>query len=374
MQQTTTYDHVDYGALDRFKSACIAASRRTLDFAAEYGSVANPSLGASANIFSLHATGRSQAMNVTLVAEGLGTADDARPDNLSPAELAQFWRNIGWKTVSALTTDVASGGLQPVLLSLYLPCADPEAVFTPEFTDGFLSGIVDACREVGCVYFSGETPQLKNKIHADKLDIAGSVFGMVPPGAQPIDASRMSEGDTIIFVESSGPHENGYTTLRKLAETLPHGYRTRLPSGIEYWQALNAPSILYAPLIRELQREAIGMTNVEPITGHGWQKLMRSARPFAYHIENMLPVPELFLFAEKALSLTPADMIKIFNYGAGLAVFVRDHASGQHVVEISKKMGCNACIAGRVEQADKRRVIVDPLGTMLSDEGFELKK
>ena len=83
------YDHVDYDTLDSAKLAFISASRKTLTFAKDFGFVADEKLGASANIFSLSLepfiTQGLKEIQITRLPEGLGTADDARPDDLCRA-------------------------------------------------------------------------------------------------------------------------------------------------------------------------------------------------------------------------------------------------------------------------------------------------
>lgn len=374
----TAFDHVDYDALDRAKMAFIKASQRTLQFAKEFGFLPDESLGASANVFSLNLKPFLQKgveeLFITLIPEGLGTADDARPKDLNSEELIQFWFNIGIKTVAVMTNDAASSGMQPILISLYLPSARPDLMFSEEFMQGFLDGFVEGCRRVQCVYFSGETPQLKSKLYEDKLDIAGAVFGLIPPGQSPIASRQLEAGDTIVFVESSGPHENGFTTLRKLAENLPQGYRSPLPSGRSYWEAINAPSHLYSPLIQNILKEGINPTNVEPISGHGWQKLMRSQKSLRYHIETVLPVPEIFQYVEEHLKMNTEEMIKVFNYGTGLAIFLRTREEAERVIALCQNHKLSAIIAGRVEPSEHREVFVEPWAISLKDESFLLKK
>lgn len=371
-------DHVNYDTLDKAKNAFIAASRKTARFAEAYGFIPENGFGASANVFSLDLKPFLKAgadrLHITLLPEGLGTSDDARPEDLTDDALRQFWYNIGIKTVAVMTNDAASTGMQTILISLYLPSGTPELVFNPVFMDGFLSGFVEGCRTVGCVYFSGETPQLKNKIYPGKLDIAGALFGLMPPEMLPIDGQMLDAGDSIVFVESSGPHDNGFTSLRKIAEELPQGYHTLLPSGREYWEAINAPTVLYTPLIQSILKPGIHPSNVEPVTGHGWQKLMRSKKPLRYVIENVLPVPEIFEFIEKQTNTPAKEMLKIFNYGVGLAIYVKSPSDAERIVKIAQEQNLKAIVAGYVETSKTREVVVKPWGITLSGESFVLGK
>jgi len=371
-------DHVNYDALDTAKNAFIDASKRTVDFASKYGFIPDERFGASANIFELNLKpfieAGSERLHITLLPEGLGTADDARPDDLTEKESSQFWYNIGIKTVSVTTNDAASSGMQTILLSLYLPCADPELVFNETFMKGFLDGFVSGCEQVGCVYFSGETPQLKNKIYPDKLDIAGALFGLMPPGIDPIDGSKLAAGNKMVFIQSTGPNENGFTSLRELSTRLDNGYRTKMPSGQEYWQGINNPSVLYTPLIQDVLGSGVKVTNIEPISGHGWQKIMRSKNALRYVIDNILPVPEVFTFVSENSGTPPDEMIKIFNYGLGMVIFVESDEDAQKVIEIAAEKDLQAILGGHVETASEREVVVNPLNTTLSSEAFLLEQ
>jgi len=371
-------DRIDYTVLDQAKNAFIQASKQTVKFAERFGFMPGEKFGASAYVFALDLKpflkSGAESLLVTLLPEGLGTADDARPADLNEEELRRFWRNIGLKTMSTLTNDAASSGMQTILVSLYLPSAYPERVFTPAFMEGFLGGFVEGCRQVGCVYFSGETPQLKTKIVDNQLDIAGALFGVVPAGYQAVDSGELAAGDFIVFVESSGPHENGFTTLRDLAGKLPEGYRTKLPSGMEFWEAINQPGHLYTGLVQAVMAAGIRPSNVEPITGHGWQKLMRPKGNFRYVIDTLLPAPEVFDFVEAQSGMSKEEMLRTFNCGVGMAVFVKSHEEADRVVALAAEKGLKACVAGTVEASEAREVVVEPLGVTLAGEGFALGK
>ncbi len=375
-------DRVNYDCLDKAKLAFIAASKKTLGFADRFGFVPQEGLGASANVFNLNLKNYWQNsgpapenLYITLIAEGLGTADDARPANLTASELRQFWHNIGIKAISSLTNDAASAGMQTILISLYLPSSNPENIFNENFIEGFTDGLITGCKTVGCVWISGETPQLKGKICEDKLDIAGSLFAIMPPQMVPVDGSRLADGNKIVFIGSSGPHENGFTTLRALADKLPHGYRSKLPDGQEFWQAINAPSKLYTPLVQSLLSAKIDICALENITGHGWLKLMRSKKSLCYKIENTLPVPPVFSFVEEKAGMSKEEMLKTFNYGVGFAIFLPDDHAAKQTVSVAKRSGYEAIIAGKVEQTNSgRKLNIEPFGITISDDQFLLEK
>lgn len=378
-QKTIGIDKVDYTALDKAKIAFIEASRKTLSFANNFGFVPADGLGASANLFSLDLSRflsqKEKNIYISLIAEGLGTADDARPEDLSDKELEYFWHNIGIKTIASFTNDAASAALQTILISLYLPSSAPEQIFNSNFLNGFTSGIIEACKKVACVWISGETPQLKGKIFSDKLDIAGSAFAIMPEGNSAIDSSKLAPGNNIVLVGSSGPHENGFTTLRALAAKLPHGYRTKLPSGQEFWRAINAPSVLYTPLIQALLKAKVSISNLENITGHGWLKIMRSKKELCYRITNILPQPEIFSFVQEKAELTPREMLKTFNCGAGFAIFLPDNDQAHQVISIAHQLGYNAINAGTVLASDSgRKLIIEPLNVELNGNDFLLQK
>lgn len=376
--EQASVDQVDYGVLDRAKQSFISASRRTLEFASPFGQVINSGLGASANIFALKSADGSSphGMHMTMLPEGLGTADDARPDDLTDDELKWFWQNIGVKTLACLTNDAASGGCRPLLIGLYLPSSTPEEVFSEPFLTGFLDGVVESCRKIGCVYLSGETPQLRGKIVPGKLDIAGCTWGVMPANyAEFLQCSpRVSDGAVIVLVASSGPHENGFTPLRAFATKLEHGYRTALPSGVQYWEAINAPSILYSPLVMEVLKDGVMPLSMECISGHGWLKLMRSREKLCYTIRDVLPVPEVFSFIQERFEVSTKEMLTTFNYGAGFAFFLRNEADAARVVGLAQRLGYNAKISGSVHAAERRELVVEPFGVRIDGDSFLLQK
>ena len=90
-------------------------------------------------------------------------------------------------------------------------------------------------------------------------------------------------------------------------------------------------------------------------------------------IENILPVPEIFKFVEKQKNMSPEEMIQIFNYGSGLAIYAKPEDS-EKIVAIAGNLKLNAVLAGEVQKSEKREVVVKPLNAVLSGGKFQLQK
>ena len=189
-----------------------------------------------------------------------------------------------------------------------------------------------------------------------------------------IMAERLAAGNSIVLVESSGPHENGFTVLRSLARQLPNGYRTKLPSGEEFWRAIQRPSHLYTPLVQAILEKGIEPTAIENVTGHGWQKIMRSGKALRYRIEKTLPLPELFTFVQQHSKKSLLEMLQIFNCGTGAAIFCATSEDATRCVEIAAEQGLRAVAAGRVEEAAHREVVVEPWNVTLKSGDFALAR
>ncbi len=83
-------------------------------------------------------------------------------------------------------------------------------------------------------------------------------MGVVPAGWAPVLGDDLRPGDRIVLVESAGLHANGATLARSVADRLPGGLATPMPSGRRFGDALLDPSVIYVPLVAELHRRGSG--------------------------------------------------------------------------------------------------------------------
>jgi phosphoribosylformylglycinamidine cyclo-ligase len=356
---------VDYDELDRAKRAAVAVARATSGLAAARGaSIDDASRGESALVLSIGDT------TLSYVVEGLGTKSLIAVAYEEATGVGRY-QDIAYDTVAAIVNDLICVGALPVVVNAYFATGDAAWYGVGQRLQQLVDGWGAACRDAGAVWGGGESPSLPGLVSPDGLELAGSAIGLVPPGRQAVLGQQLAAGDEIVLVRSSGLHANGASLARSLADRLPDGYRTKLPSGREFGDALLDPSLLYARLVEALIERDLPVTYMSHITGHGLRKLMRSERELSYVIEALPEVPEVLAFMADQLALDAREAYGTFNMGAGLAVYV-GAGTGAQVVDAAEALGLDALVAGRVE-AGPRRVVIAPHDVVYRDDELALR-
>ena len=347
---------VNYDQLDAFKRACQRAARATTPLLAPHG-YAEPAAtrGESAYLMEAH------DHYLAHVEEGLGTKNLVADAMLAATGGKQnFYRAIAIDTVATIVNDLATCGALPVSIAMHAAVGDSAWFADEARMSALVEGWAEACRQSGAVWGGGETPTLRDIVAPGTIVLAGSAIGKISPKNHRITGD-IHDGDSIIFLASSGVQTNGLTLCRKIASTLPRGYLTPVGFGDPrtYGEALLAPSVIYVAFVRECQRRGIKLNYVAHITGHGWRKLMRLDAPFVYEITNPRPAPALFQFLQEAGPISQREMYATFNQGAGFAAYVSPERTDA-TLAAAKAAGYDAWHAGRVRKAGSRKAVVIP--------------
>jgi phosphoribosylformylglycinamidine cyclo-ligase len=354
---------VDYDALDEGKRMAMARALATSSLlAARGGQALDASRGEPAFVFDLD--GRTLAF----VMEGLGTKSIVARHVLERHGINRF-ADVAYDTVAAILNDLCCVGALPLVVNAYFATGASEWYAEPQRAAALLEGWQRACIDAGCVWGGGESPSLSGLVSEQDIELAGAAVGAVPAGRSAILGEGLQGGDEIVLVASSGLHANGASLARLLAERLPDGYMTALPSGRTLGEALLDPSVIYTGLVQALLAADLSVSYLSHVTGHGLLKLMRPARPLSYRISELPPVPEVLTFLVDKAGLDAHDAYSTFNMGSGYAVYCSAGAAGE-VVAIARKLGLDAIVAGSVEPGP-RQVIVEPLGIVYA--GSELQ-
>jgi phosphoribosylformylglycinamidine cyclo-ligase len=353
---------VDYETLDAGKREAIAAALSTSPLlAARGGRALDASRGAPAFVFEF------AGQRLAFVVEGLGTKSIVAREVYEQLGSNRF-ADVAYDTVAAILGDLCCVGALPLVVGAYFATASADWYGQAALAAALLEGWRQACTDAGCTWAGGESPALRGLICEPELELAGSAVGAIPDGVEPILGERLSAGDEIVIISSSGLHANGASVARLVAERAPERYALALPSGRRLGDALLDRSLLYSPLVGALLARGVVPTYLSHITGHGLLKLMRAPRSLTYRISTLPPVPEVLSLLVERTGMSAHAAYSTFNMGCGFAVYCAP-GSAAGVVEVARELSLQAVVGGTVEEGP-RRVVLEPLDVTF--EGAEL--
>ena len=306
---------VDYDALDAGKRMAMARALATSSLlAARGGHARDASRGEPAFVFDFD--GRSFAF----VVEGLGTKSIVAR-LLHERHGSNRFADVAYDTVAAILNDLACVGALPLVVNAYFATGASEWYHETDRAAALLEGWQRACVDAGCTWGGGESPSLSGLVSGEDIELAGAAVGAVPQGRAAILGEDLRAGDEIVLVASSGLHANGASLARLLADRLPDGYATALPSGRPLGEALLDPSFMYVPLVQALLESDLEISYLSHVTGHGLLKLMRPVKALSYRISELPPVPEVLAFLVEQAGLDRHAAYSTFNMGSGYAIY-----------------------------------------------------
>lgn len=345
---------VRYDQLDAFKRACQQAARTTAGALAAHG-YAEPAATRGESAYLMEAADHYLAH----VEEGLGTKNLVA-DAVAAAGGGNHYRAIAIDTVATIVNDLITCGARPISVAMHAAVGDSGWFADAARMQALVDGWAEGCRQADAVWGGGETPTLKGIVDPATIVLAGSAVGRIAPKSLRITGD-VREGDTIIFLASSGVQTNGLSLCRLIADRLPQGYATPVGHGDPrtYGEALLAPSVIYVDFVRRCQDAGLKLNYVAHVTGHGWRKLMRLEEPFVYEITSPGEAPPLFRFLMEAGPITRREAYATFNMGVGFAAYVApDAAAG--VLAAARAAGHHAWEAGTVRREGGRKAVVIP--------------
>jgi len=355
---------VNYDRIDYLKRIAQQAGEKTFDnLPANYKEVMQ-SRGESAHVVD------AGEYYFASVIEGLGTKSLVG-DEMYKLTGKTYYDSLAYDTVAMIVNDLITVGAKPLTLMAYWAAGSSDWFKDKKRADDLVSGWTKASNDSGTVWGGGETPVLSGVIEKDKIDLAGSCFGIINPKVNLCLGEKLNVGDRIILFESSGIHANGLTLARKIADGLPEGYSTKVDGEKTYGELLLTPTIIYAKLIEELLKNTIDMHYMVNITGHGWRKLMRHQKELTYKITDLPPVPKVLQFIVEQGKLDEKEAYGNLNMGAGFAIFVAEKDVAQ-VLKLAETHNIKAYNAGVVEAGDKK-VIIESKSLTFSKESLQVR-
>ncbi len=274
---------------------------------------ADADLGGFGGFFDLKAAGFSDPLLVA-ANDGVGT-------KLKLAIDSGKHGGVGIDLVAMCANDLIVQGAEPLFFLDYYASGKLDNAVAVEV----VASIAEGCKQAGCALIGGETAEMPGMYADGDYDLAGFCVGAVER-SQVLTADKVSDGDVLLGLASSGVHSNGFSLVRRLAAD--KGWKLDRPAlfdqNVILIDALMAPTRIYVksllPLVRAGKVHAMAH-----ITGGGLLENIPRVLPDGLHAHvdaDLWAQPRLMAFLQAQGNIEPEEMARTFNCGIGMAVAV----------------------------------------------------
>ena len=280
--------------------------------------------------------------------DGVGT-------KLKLAFLQDKHDTVGLDCVAMCVNDIICVGAKPLFFLDYIALGKN----VPEKVASIVKGVADGCIQSECCLIGGETAEMPGFYPEDEYDLAGFAVGIVDK-KKVIDIEKVSEGDAIIGIASSGIHSNGYSLVRKVfdVENTDLNKTYEELDGKTLGEVLLTPTKIYVKPMLALFKEMTPHA-VMHITGGGFYENIPRALPegmSAKIYKDELEIPGIFKLLMKEGNIPERDMFNTYNMGTGMTVVVPKEDAAR-AVEIIEAAGEHAKVIGEIVKSSEGVII-----------------
>jgi len=300
-------------------------------------------IGGFGGLFELDLTGISKPVLVSGT-DGVGT-------KLKMAFLADKHDTVGIDCVAMCVNDVICCGAKPLFFLDYVAVGKN----VPEKIASIVSGVAEGCVKSGAALIGGETAEMPGFYPEDEYDLAGFTVGVVDKD-KILDNTKMTDGDVIIALPSSGVHSNGFSLVRKVFDVENSNITKPVEelSGKSVCETLLTPTRIYVKPMLSLF-DKVTVKGVSHITGGGFYENIPRSLPKGYgaRIEKKaVKVLPIFDLIAKTGNIPERDMFNTFNMGVGMSVVVSKNDADK-ALAVLRAAGEDAYIIGEVRKSEE---------------------
>lgn len=300
-------------------------------------------VGGFGGCFGLNLAGMEEPVLVSGT-DGVGT-------KLRFAMLVDKHDTIGIDAVAMCVNDIICCGARPLFFLDYIACGKNY----PEKIAAIVAGVAEGCVRSGSALIGGETAEHPGMMPENDYDIAGFSVGIVDKKKM-IDNSKMTEGDVVIALASSGVHSNGFSLVRKVFDVENNTELTKPCAefdGKSIAEVLLTPTKIYVKSVLALL-EKVNVKGISHITGGGFYENIPRSLPKGLSAKirkSDIKVLPIFDMIAKIGNVPERDMYNTFNMGVGMSIVVPE-AEVDSALEILRANGEDAYVIGEIIKCD----------------------
>ncbi|MBQ0756169.1 MAG: phosphoribosylformylglycinamidine cyclo-ligase [Amphritea sp.] len=264
---------------------------------------------------------------------------------------------IGIDLVAMCVNDLIVAGAEPLFFLDYYATGK----LNIDVAADVVTGIGVGCELSGAALVGGETAEMPGMYEGEDYDLAGFCVGVVEKD-DIIDGSKVSVGDKLIGLPSSGPHSNGYSLIRKIIEVRGADLSGTV-DGKPLTEALMEPTRIYVKPVLELIKKT-QVNALSHITGGGLLENVPRVLPQSAKAVidiNSWKMPEVFTWIQKLGNVDSREMYRTLNCGVGMIICVPAETADQ-ALQILKDAGEEPFIAGVIAAATEGEEQVELVG------------
>lgn len=232
---------------------------------------------------------------------------------------------VGIDLVAMSVNDILVQGAEPLFFLDYFACGRLDVATATDVIKGIAAG----CEQAGCALIGGETAEMPSMYPDGEYDLAGFAVGAVEK-SRIIDGKKISPGDVVLGLASSGAHSNGYSLVRKILDVAKPDLNADF-HGRPLSDVLIAPTRIYVKPLLALM-EKIDIHGLVHITGGGLvENIPRVLQPDLTAVlhRDAWQMPPLFTWLQQHGGVEDAEMHRVFNCGIGMTVIVAKDKSDE---------------------------------------------
>ncbi|MEG1622423.1 MAG: phosphoribosylformylglycinamidine cyclo-ligase [Alistipes sp.] len=257
---------------------------------------------------------------------------------------------IGIDAVAMCVNDVLAQGAEPLFFLDYIAVGHNE----PAKIEAIVAGVAEGCRQAGCALIGGETAEMPGMYAGGEYDIAGFTCGVVEK-SKLIDGSKVSVGDVLVGIASSGVHSNGFSLVRKIVADAGLDLKKVYPelSDRPLGEVLLTPTRIYVKQVLEVIHNC-DVHGISHITGGGFDenipRILQQGQGIVIN-EGSWTILPTFRFLEKHGHLVHREMFNIFNMGVGMVIAL-DAKEAEKAIRILTEQGEQATVIGHISATE----------------------